>query len=86
MRVAVRCQSTLLSDSSSDDDDDEEPISAEDLQEMLRLHKYRRRCQQQFYQDPQVGGASVRPARNDGTQRDLFSISLFSLAWVMALC
>ncbi|XP_072164308.1 chromatin-remodeling ATPase INO80-like [Diadema setosum] len=42
----------LLSDSSDPEDDEEEedkPLSKDDLREMLRLHKYRRQCKNQFY-------------------------------------
>ena len=47
-------QAILLSDSSSDEEDDEADISEVELQNMLRLHKYQRKHQMQFYQDPEV--------------------------------
>lgn len=40
----------LLSDSSSDEDE-EKPITNEDLQTMLKIHKYQRKHQMMFYQD-----------------------------------
>lgn len=46
-------QAILLSDSSSDEDEDPQ-ISEAELQNMLKLHKYQRKHQMQFYQDPEV--------------------------------
>lgn len=43
----------LLSDSSSDEDEDK-PITEEDLQHMLKVHKYQRKHQMRFYQDPEL--------------------------------
>ncbi|XP_045175663.2 chromatin-remodeling ATPase INO80-like [Mercenaria mercenaria] len=43
----------LLSDSSSDEED-EAAITEAELQNMLRLHKYQRKHQMQFYQDPEL--------------------------------
>lgn len=47
-------QAILLSDSSSDEEDEDAVISEAELQNMLRLHKYQRKHQMQFYQDPEV--------------------------------
>lgn len=56
MAVKLICeclfQNILLSDSSSDEDD--EPLTNDDLKEMLRLHKYQRKCRSQFYRDREV--------------------------------
>ena len=46
-------QNILLSDSSSDEDE-EKPITNEDLQTMLKIHKYQRKHQMMFYQDNEV--------------------------------
>lgn len=46
-------QAILLSDSSSDEDEDPQ-ISEAELHNMLKLHKYQRKHQMQFYQDPEV--------------------------------
>lgn len=43
----------LLSDSSSDEDE-EKPITEGELQSMLKLHKYQRKHQMLFYQDPDL--------------------------------
>ena len=43
----------LLSDSSSDEDE-EKPVTENELQSMLKLHRYQRKHQMQFYQDPEV--------------------------------
>lgn len=43
----------LLSDSSSDEEEEPQITEAE-LQNMLRLHKYQRKHQMQFYQDPEL--------------------------------
>jgi len=47
-------QNILLSDSSSDEDADGADFTQEDLHEMLKLHKYQKRCQLHFYRDPEV--------------------------------
>ncbi|XP_052767691.1 chromatin-remodeling ATPase INO80-like [Mya arenaria] len=46
----------LLSDSSSEEEEDEEEaeISEAELQNMLRLHKYQRKHQMTYYQDPEM--------------------------------
>ena len=46
-------QTILLSDSSSDEDE-EKPITENELQSMLKLHKSQRKHQMLFYQDPEV--------------------------------
>ncbi|XP_050405390.1 chromatin-remodeling ATPase INO80 [Patella vulgata] len=43
----------LLSDSSSDEDE-ERPITNEDLQMMIKVHKYEKKHQLHFYQDPEL--------------------------------
>ncbi|ESO83010.1 hypothetical protein LOTGIDRAFT_236919 [Lottia gigantea] len=43
----------LLSDSSSDEDE-ERPITNEDLQLMIKVHKYKKKHQLHFYQDPEL--------------------------------
>ena len=49
-------QEVLLSDSSdsSCDEDDEVPLTEEDLQEMLWLHKHQKIAQQMYYIDKDV--------------------------------
>ncbi|KAK7487146.1 hypothetical protein BaRGS_00021641 [Batillaria attramentaria] len=44
----------LLSDSSSEDEEDERPISHEDLQSMLKVHKYQKKHQMRYYQNPEL--------------------------------
>jgi len=46
-------QAILLSDSSSDEEDGEE-VSEAELHDMLRLHRYQRKHQMTFYQEPEV--------------------------------
>ena len=54
--VCVFLQEVLLSDSSdsSCDEDDEVPLTEEDLQEMLWLHKQQKISQQMYYIDKDV--------------------------------
>lgn len=47
-------QTILLSDSSSDDEEEERPVTHEDLQSMLKIHKYQKKHQMRFYQNPEV--------------------------------
>ena len=51
-----------MSDSSdsSCDEDDEAPLTEEDLQEMLWLHKHQKIAQQMYYIDKEIGRASCR--------------------------
>ena len=46
-------QNVLLSDSSSDEDEGS-AVTEEDLQDMLKLHKLQKKCQEQFKLDPDV--------------------------------
>uniref|UniRef100_A0A1B6DCW5 Chromatin-remodeling ATPase INO80 n=1 Tax=Clastoptera arizonana TaxID=38151 RepID=A0A1B6DCW5_9HEMI len=50
----VWLQNILVSDSSdsSDCDKEDEPISEQYLQNMLKLHHYKKKCQQKFYSNP----------------------------------
>lgn len=54
--VFLLLQEVLLSDSSdsSSDEDDEVPLTEEDLQEMLWLHKQQKIAQQMYYIDKDV--------------------------------
>ncbi|KAL8590096.1 hypothetical protein ACOMHN_034327 [Nucella lapillus] len=47
-------RTALLSDSSSEDENDERPVSQEDLQAMLKIHKHQKRHQARYYQSPQL--------------------------------
>ena len=55
-------QEVLLSDSSdsSSDEDDEAPLTEEDLQEMLWLHKQQKLAQQMFHVDKDVSSFSLQ--------------------------
>lgn len=44
----------LLSDSSSEDEEDERPITHEDLQSMVKVHKYQKKHQMHYYQNPEL--------------------------------
>ena len=54
-------QEVLLSDSpdTSCDEDDEAPLTEEDLQEMLWLHKQQKIAQQMYYLDKDVSWCDV---------------------------
>jgi len=55
-------QEVLLSDSSdsSSNEDDEAPLTEEDLQEMLCLHKQQKLAQQMFHVDKDVSSFSLQ--------------------------
>ena len=55
-------QEVLLSDSSdsSSNEDDEAPLTEEDLQEMLYLHKQQKLAQQMFHVDKDVSSFSLQ--------------------------
>lgn len=46
-------QNVLVSDSSDSSDDGEE-ITEQELQEMLKMHLYKKRCKKKFYSNPDV--------------------------------
>lgn len=48
-------QNILVSDSSdSSEDEDDKPITEKDLQEMLKLHLYKKKYKKKFYTNPDV--------------------------------
>lgn len=48
-------QNILVSDSSdTSDEDSSEPITEQDLQEMLKLHLYKKKYKKKFYSNPDV--------------------------------
>ncbi|XP_070577930.1 chromatin-remodeling ATPase INO80-like [Ptychodera flava] len=44
----------LLSDSSDSDDDDDKPVSKEEFHDMLKLHKYKKTCHNEFLGDREL--------------------------------